>query len=183
MYRSGHSDLALRGICPGSSFSGLVQHPVDGSAMKRACHRADPIGGQQHNPSPPHMLPRIACRPDHGFKSLLVARPSPTAMPFPTQPDSHAREPAGIVRHSAHRFAPPGHTPRRGPRQSPCHMLDKPGPAQKGFVRCSSGYSPRLSSSAATRVLGQGWHAAVGRRRPRTEPDLPRGRNVSGSAT
>ncbi len=38
-------------------------------------HRADPIGAQQHNPSPPNMLLRAVPRADHGFQPVPVGLP------------------------------------------------------------------------------------------------------------
>jgi hypothetical protein len=61
-------------------------------------HRADPIGAQQDDPRPPHMLLRAVPRSDHGFQPFAVARIKPTSTPFLIQPDSHIREPAGIIR-------------------------------------------------------------------------------------
>jgi hypothetical protein len=46
-------------------------------------HRADPIGAEQHNPRPPHMLLRTVPRPDNGFKPLAVARPKRNFDTFP----------------------------------------------------------------------------------------------------
>ena len=40
-------------------------------------HRADPVGAQQHNPRPPHMLLRAVPRADHSLKPLAVARTKP----------------------------------------------------------------------------------------------------------
>ena len=46
-------------------------------------HCADPLGAQQHNPSPPHMLLRTVPRPDHGFQPFPVARTKPDLDAFP----------------------------------------------------------------------------------------------------
>jgi hypothetical protein len=46
-------------------------------------HRADPIGAQQHNPRPPHMLLRAVPRADHRFQPLSVARTKPDLYPLP----------------------------------------------------------------------------------------------------
>jgi hypothetical protein len=49
------------------AFAGL---PLD-------CHRADPIGAQQHDPRPPHMLLRAVPRADHRFQPFAVTRTKP----------------------------------------------------------------------------------------------------------
>ncbi len=46
-------------------------------------HRADPIGAQQHDPSPPHMLLRAVARSDYGFQPFPVARTKPDLNAFP----------------------------------------------------------------------------------------------------
>jgi hypothetical protein len=40
-------------------------------------HRADPIGTQQDNPSPPHMLLRAVPRPDNLLKPSAISRTKP----------------------------------------------------------------------------------------------------------
>src|SRR5271166_5119286 len=40
-------------------------------------HRANPVGAQQHDPSPPDMLLWAVSRPDHGLQPLAVARAKP----------------------------------------------------------------------------------------------------------
>ena len=61
-------------------------------------HRADPVRAKQHNPGPPHMLLRAVPRADHRLQPLPVARTSRTSIPFLIRPDSHRRQPAGIIR-------------------------------------------------------------------------------------
>jgi hypothetical protein len=69
----------------------LVGLPLD-------CHRADPIGAQQHNPRPSHMLLRTVPRSDHDLQPFAIAHPKPNFNALLIQPDPHIREPVGIIR-------------------------------------------------------------------------------------
>ena len=40
-------------------------------------HRADPLGTQQHNPSPPHMLLRTVSRSDNAIQPFAISRTKP----------------------------------------------------------------------------------------------------------
>jgi hypothetical protein len=46
-------------------------------------HGAEPVGAQQHNPRPPHVLLRTVPRSDHGFQPFAVARTKPDFYAFP----------------------------------------------------------------------------------------------------